>query len=531
MPRSEVNTAEKRRRLMVWALKHGGQLVHPPTPLLSLARGAKVGDPAKNLLDYVQTTFGPEYVIGQHHRILCEKLEAVERGDIKRLMVFMPPRGGKSELISVRFPAWYMGRNPDKFVMATSYSSGHAEEFSGQVKEQFTHPMWPFKARLHRKIRAGGSTWRLESRYRGRYTSAGILGGITGKGAHLLLIDDPIKSRMEADSPKLRHRLWSWYINDARSRLQKPGGAIVLVQTRWHEDDLAGRMIEAWRTGGEEWDVLEIPAVAYMDTLKDPLLGLRKGEYEDPLGREPGEVMWPEMWPAEEVFALRDGGGDDQVSRRMWASLYQQRPALESGNLFLREWMNQRYGDKESILPLYGGLFVDSAFKKGVGTSFSVIAAWAATSTHYALMDVWRERVEFPELQAAISDMWAKWKDFFHFHKAPAAVYIEDKASGQSVIQTLRRLERIPLVPWSGPTKNEGADLATPYFESNRVLLPEHAPWLADWIDEHCAFPADRDDQVDTTSMALYTLTGKNKMPSKSSSSRTKTGSVRKEAW
>jgi predicted phage terminase large subunit-like protein len=428
-----------------------------------------------SLLAYSRRSM-PSYLVGEHHRVIAQHLEAVERGEIKRLMIFAPPRHGKTELL-LRFQAWFLGRNPERRVIACSHTDRLAWRNSRRVRAQMQAPSWPFDVSVAPGA-AAVTAWDIAG-HRGGYWAAGVGGAITGEGADLLVIDDPIKSRQHADSPVLREGTWEWYHDDAYTRLE-PGAAIVLMHTRWHEDDLAGRLLQAQHAGGDQWTVLTFRAL---------------DEHEN--------ALWPERYDADALRGIRDA-----VTPRTWWALYQQDPKVAGGNLFQREWMDARY-DPRSLPALDAVvLTVDSAWKVGVGNDWSVIAVWGATDTHYLLLDLWRARVEMPDLVTAIGDVYAKWQ------RLSPTIYVEDKASGTGAVQVLQRTTRLPVVPWSPgvPSKVQRAEAITPLFRAGRVQLPEtahtEAPWLADWIDEHLAFPAGHDDQVDTTSMALSLLQG-----------------------
>ncbi len=414
----------------------------------------------------------PGYQPAAHTRLLCEHLEALERGDLDRLAVFMPPRHSKTYHVSERFPAWYLGRNPDRQVILASYGAELAEGNSRRARNLFEHPRWPFAAKL-----AGDShaVNRWHTSAGGVVVAAGVGGALTGFGADLLLIDDPVKGREDADSELQRERAWQWYIEVARTRLM-PGGRIGLCQTRWHEDDLAGRILNG--AGAAGWTVLNLPALA---------------DDNDPLGRVLGAPLWPAWFSRDSLLALQT-----ELGSRAWSALYQQAPTAAEGGMFKRGWMAQRYSEPPKLLGLV--LAVDSAFKTGVMNDYSAIAAWGVTPTGYYLIDAWRDRVEFHDLKRIVVAS-------AEVHK-PAAVLIEDTAAGQSVIQELKRETRLPIVPIKVTAPKETrAAAVSPLFEAGKIHLPASAPWLDDWIEEHVAFPTGRhDDWVDTTSMALARL-------------------------
>ncbi|MBA3366138.1 MAG: phage terminase large subunit [Actinobacteria bacterium] len=410
------------------------------------------------------------YERAPHVDLLCEHLEALSRREIDRLMLFMPPRHGKSLHVSQGFPAWYLGRRPRDQVILASYASELAEENSRRVRRFVSDPRFPFAATLSAESTAV-NRWHLEQG--GAVIAAGVGGGITGFGAHLLIIDDPVKDRAEADSETTRNRTFSWYSEVAQTRLM-PGGVVLLTMTRWHADDLAGRLLAS--RGGDAWTVLRLPALA-VD--------------EDPLGRPEGEPLWPAWFPADALPSVELGA----IDSRAFAALYQQRPTLEQGGILRRDWLAARYDTLPGGLRLVQA--VDSAFKTGVSADFSVIATWATDGKIFYVIDVWRRRVEFPELVREITS--------HALEHGPEAIAIEDAASGQSAIQELRANTNLPIIPVRPQGSKESRLAAVSgLFEAGKVLLPQNAAWLGAWIEEHVEFPQGRhDDMVDTTSLAL----------------------------
>jgi len=417
----------------------------------------------------------PGFEVAQHHQAIIEKLEAVERGEITRLMIFMPPRHGKSLLSTQLFPSWYLGRHPDRGIITASYAQDLADDFGRKVRNFLDEPLhraiFP-KCRLSDDSRSAN---RFATTAGGTYFSVGVGAAITGRGAHLLLIDDPIKGAEEARSETVRRSLKEWYASVARTRLQ-PGGAIIVVLTRWHEDDLAGWLLN--EHGGEGWDVLCMPAIA---------------ETDEPF-RNAGEALWPSKFPVSELELIRRESGG-----AVWASLYQQRPAAADGAIFKRDqwrFYDQAPEMKRIILSL------DTAFKTGAENDYSVIATWGEGQNGYYLLSLWRDRVEFPRLKQTVASIANQWKAY--------VMLIEDAASGQSLIQELKNSTVLPVTPVKvDRDKVSRATAVTPLLESGKVFLPSGAPWLSNFIDEHSNFPAGRhDDCVDTTTQALNFLRG-----------------------
>ena len=266
----------------------------------------------KSLTDFTQYT-KPDFETADHHKIICEKLEAVERGEIDRLMIFAPPRHTKSELASRRFPAWYLGRNPNKQIITATYSGDLASDFGRDVRnivaEQEYLNLFP-EVSLRDDSKAAN---RWHTNNGGVYISVGVGGSITGRGAHIALIDDPLKNRKDADSETIRDSIWDWYTSTLYTRLM-PGGAIILIMTRWHEGDLAGRLLEQQNNGGDKWEIINLEAD------KD----------------NKGIALWPQWYPIEALNRIKAN-----IGAREFSALYQQRPQPEEGVYFKREWFNR----------------------------------------------------------------------------------------------------------------------------------------------------------------------------------------------
>jgi predicted phage terminase large subunit-like protein len=269
------------------------------------------------------------YAVGEPHRIITDALMAVERGEIDRLMIFAPPRHGKSELVSVRYPAWYLGRNDHKQLIATSYGHELARSFGRKVRNIVASPDYQrfFPGTTLMRDKKSANEWHTSNG--GVYVASGIKGSIVGKGADCLIIDDPLRNRKEAESEIIRDTIWDIYESDLQSRLM-PGGAIIVMHTRFHDDDLAGRLLENQKHGGDEWVVIKLQAIR-----------------TDKQGRE--HALWPERYPLEDMQRRRANS-----SARTWASIYQQEPIAEDGTFYKREWFRRfKMGDQPRFLNIY----------------------------------------------------------------------------------------------------------------------------------------------------------------------------------
>lgn len=414
----------------------------------------------------------PKFELAWHHRLIADRLEAVERREISRLMIFMPPRHGKSLLGTQIFPAWFLGRHPDRSIITATYGQELADDFGRTVRNMVSDPFHRAIFPEFRLADDSASMRRFGTTAGGSYFAVGRGGSLTGRGAHLLLIDDPLKDAEEARSEATRRALHEWYSSVAYTRLQ-PGGAVVVISTRWHEDDLAGRLL---REDPKGWDVLNWPAIAEVDEAF----------------RRAGEALWPEKFPLEKLEGIRAvlGGGP-------FASLYQQHPAAAEGAIFKREWW--RFFREQPPLKRIVQSW-DTAFKNGTENDYSACTTWGVADNGYYLLWFWRGRVEFPELKKRMQWLAEQWK--------PHQILVEDKASGQSLIQELRYASALPIIPIKvDKDKLARAEAITPLIEAGRVFLPEFAPWLSDYVDELAAFPTGvHDDAVDSTTQALNYL-------------------------
>ncbi|MBV8772233.1 MAG: phage terminase large subunit [Deltaproteobacteria bacterium] len=411
------------------------------------------------------------------HRKLIETLEGVESGKHDRVIVMMPPRSGKSLMTSELFPAWFLGRHPDLSVIAASYGAELATDFGRRVRNMMTSA--PFRAIFPNAAVSPDSTaaHRFNLLAGGAYYAVGAGGSLTGRGASLLIVDDPIKNREDADSETFRRSLHEWYENVAYTRLE-PGGSVVIVETAWHQDDLAHWLLREHPQEG--WTVIRLPAIA---------------EPDDPLGRPEGAPLWPSRFPLKALERIREAIGSSA-----WASFYQQRPAAAEGAIFKRDWW--QYWNEATLPPRFEQivLSLDTAFKTSSSSDFSVGLVVGVARTGYYILDLWRQRVEFPQLKRAIEMLATKWR--------PDRTLIEDKASGQSLLQELKTSSRLAVFPIKvDSNKVSRAHAATPLVEAGKVFLPQGASWLREFIDELSSFPnAAHDDQTDAFSQAINFL-------------------------
>ncbi|KAF0811368.1 hypothetical protein IGB42_04134 [Andreprevotia sp. IGB-42] len=416
----------------------------------------------QNLLAYAKYQW-PGYAIARHHRLMAERLQAVADGRCKRLMIFMPPRHGKSMLASEFFPAWYLGRHPDRYIIHATYAQELADDFGRKVRNQLAEPTFGAVFGNVGVRRDSTSARRFHTGQGGVYYAVGVGGPMTGRGAHLMLIDDPLKGREDADSDTVRRKLKDWYAAVAYTRLMSDG-AIVVIQTRWHEDDLAG-----WLQGEhahEGWEVLCLPAI-----------------------NTAGKPLWPQKFPLPVLQQI-----ERTLGSREWEALYQQRPAPLEGGLIKLRWFG-RY----DVTPTHFDMVVcswDTAQKVAQHNDPSVGTVWGVADGRYWLLDVIRKRVDYPALRQEVKQAATR-------HHA-SAVLIEDKASGVSLAQELKR-EHVPVIAIAPHGDKQSRMLrASPLIEAGKVMLPRRALWLGEFERECAGFPNSKhDDQVDSMSQFL----------------------------
>ena len=427
-----------------------------------------VSKPVPSLLDFTTETFG-KYRPAPFHEQIARRLEAVARGEVARLMVFLPPRHGKSELVSVRFPAWYLGQRPDSRIIHASYGATLSNAFSRQVRNLIASQ--EYGAIFHGVTLAADSrsvdAWNLTDPHRGGLVSVGVGGGVTGKGAHLLLIDDPVKSASEADSETYRERVWDWYRRDAYTRLEDHA-AIVLVMTRWHGDDLAGKLLAAQELGGDRWEVLSLPAIS-----------------------EDNEALWPEKYDLAALENIRS-----TIGTRAWEALYQQQPGSAAGNIFKAKWLSYA-----PVLPTLTRATVvwDTAYSSKVAADYSVATLVGLDKDgRYYVQVLVRDRIDFPQLLREARELVVRWPQAEHI--------VEARASGKSLVQMLQA-EGIPLIEVEPDGhKTTRAHAVTMYFDARLVSIVrnQHSEALE---HELLAFPYGKnDDMVDTVVYGLLRI-------------------------
>ena len=420
----------------------------------------------------------PGFIHGRHHELMAEKFEQIARGEIKRLIINMPPRHTKSEFASYLLPAWYLGKFPGKKIIQTSNTAELAVGFGRKVRnlvasEQY-HRIFPF-VNLRSDSKAAG---RWSTNKNGEYFAIGVGGTVTGKGADLLIIDDPHSEQEAAlaqGDPTVFDKVYEWYTSGPRQRLQ-PGGSIVVVMTRWAKKDLTGKIVQSMiDRDGEKWDVIQLPAIM-----------------------PSGKPLWPEFWSLPELEALKS-----ELPASKWNAQYMQSPTSEEGAIVKRDWW--RIWEGEDIPPCeYIIQSWDTAFTKSERSDYSACTTWGIFSLnedpndkHIILLDAFKKRMEFPELKQVAFEMYKEWQ--------PDSFVIEAKAAGSPLIFELRQMGIIvtEYTPTRGNDKFVRLNSVTDLFKSGKVWCPD-TRWASEVVEEMAAFPnAEHDDLVDSSVQAL----------------------------
>lgn len=433
----------------------------------------------ESFMDFAHHVY-ENFIEGHHHRIFAEKLEKVARGECKRLIVNMPPRHSKSEFASFLMPSWFLGRNPKLKIIQATHNTELAVRFGRKVRDMVDDPAYQeiFPDTNLKEDNKGAGKWGTTKG--GEYFAAGVGAAITGRGADLLIIDDP-HSEQDALSDTAFDDAYEWYTSGPRQRLQ-PGGAIILVMTRWGKKDLTGRLLakQASDPMADQWEVVEFPAIL-----------------------PSGNPLWPEFWDLEALLGIKAS-----LPVQKWMAQWQQKPTGVGSSIIRKEWWKK--WDKEKIPPLkYVIQAYDTAFSKKESADYSAITTWGifepeeGERDNIMLLDAQRGRWSFPELKEVAFEEHKYWE--------PDMVIIEAKATGRPLIDEMR-LRGIPALGFSpgrragggGVDKTVRMHMVSPLFEAGLVWAPEDKQFAEEVIEEVESFPhGDHDDFCDSMTLAL----------------------------
>ena len=432
-----------------------------------------------NFLDFIKHVY-PDYKVGAHHAKLAKLFEEIADGKRKRVIVNIAPRHGKSELISYLAPAWFLGKHPAKKVIMASHTADLAVNFGRRVRNLVGSD--PYKDVFPDiSLQADSkSASRWGTNFNGEYFAIGVGGALAGRGADLFIIDDP-HSEQEAAlaeiNPDIYDKTYEWYTSGPRQRLQ-PGGAIVVVMTRWSLRDLTAKVLKAAaERGGDEWEVIEFPALM-----------------------PSGTPLWPEFWSRDELEVLKQ-----ELPNSKWMAQYQQNPTSETSAIVKREWWNE-WEEEEPPACEFLLMAWDTAFEKNNRADYSACTTWGVfyqaddagiEQANLILLNAFRDRMEFPSLKKAAIEQYTEWQ--------PDTLIVEKKASGSPLIYELRAMG-IPVqefTPTKGNDKITRLNAVSDLFASGMVWAPNRR-WAEEVIDEVAAFPSgEHDDYVDSVSLAL----------------------------
>ena len=432
---------------------------------------------SKESFVYFASQMWPVFISGAHHKIMADAFERVAKGELKRLIINMPPRHTKSEFASFLLPAWFLGKFPHKKIIQTAHTAELATGFGRKVRNLVSSEQYQkvFQTKLSSDSKAAG---RWNTHMGGDYFAIGVGGAVTGKGADLLIIDDP-HSEQEAKqgNPAVFDNVYEWFTSGPRQRLQ-PGGAIIIVMTRWSKRDLTGQILKnSSKDGVDQWEVIDFPAI--MPT---------------------GNPLWPGFWSKEALEALKS-----ELPVSKWEAQYQQNPTSEEGAIIKREnwqlWEKDSPPDCEYIIQSW-----DTAFEKNNSADYSACTTWGVFQhpnkqgdlrPNIILLDAFKSRMEFPELKHKALEMWKEWE--------PDTLIVEKRAAGAPLIYEMRKMG-IPMseyTPGKGNDKISRVNAISDLFASGIVWCPE-TRWAEEVMDELASFPnGDHDDLVDSSSQAL----------------------------
>jgi predicted phage terminase large subunit-like protein len=433
-----------------------------------------------NFVDFIEAV-QPDYVFNWHHLVLIDALQRLADREFERLIVMMPPRHGKSQLVSRLFPAWAFARDRQEQIILSSYSLDLASAMNRDCQRIITgdeyRRLFP-ETRLNERNSAAA----VRNNHRfdivgetGYFIAAGVGGGITGAGATIGIIDDPVKNAQEADSQTYRNTAWEWYTTTFKTRFE-PNAVEVICQTRWHEDDLTGRILKQIEEEGSEvsTEIISLPALC---------------EHPEQY-RDIGDALWPGKYSRGKLLKMQNDLGS-----RAWGALYQQRPAPEEGNLIKRDWFDVYDPKKVDLSGTPVNFFFDTAYTDKEANDPTAGIAYVKKGDDYYVLECRAEWLEFLEQTKFILDFCSD-----NGYTVRSLARVEPKATGKSIVQVLKRQTKLNIVESEPPKDSKIARVNSiaARLEAGRVLLPKGQAWVAGFLDECAAFPnGAHDDRVD----------------------------------
>lgn len=427
----------------------------------------------------------PDFIVGRHHRILADLLMEIERGDKDRAAVNIPPRHGKSQLVSIFFPAWYLGRNPNKKVMMVSHTTDLAVDFGRKVRNLISTPDYQAIFPTVKLASDSKSAGRWNTSVGGEYYACGVGSALAGRGAHLLLVDDPHSEQDVINGNfSVFEKAYEWYTFGARTRLM-PGGSVAIIQTRWHMDDLTGRVVKdmAHNERADQFDVIEFPAIL---------------EFEDEDGGLIEKPLWPEFFDLEALLRTKAS-----MPVFQWNAQYQQKPTAEEASIVKREWWNEWEQERPPACE-YIIMSLDAAAERHNRADFTALTTWGVflneetSAYNIILLNSIKQRIEFHELKELAMSEYADWE--------PDSFIVEKKSSGVALYQEMRRMG-LPVSEYT-PHRGSGDKLArlnaVSDIVASRLCWVPQTRWAEEVVEEIAGFPfMSNDDLVDSTVMAL----------------------------
>ena len=422
---------------------------------------------SSSLLSYIGLET-PKYISEPMHELIATALEKVDSGEVRRLIICTPPQHGKTHLASEFFPAWVLGRHPDWSIIAVTYNQTRANQVGKTVRNNLTSPIHATIFPNCGILQDTKSSHHVATAQKGHYYSMGVGGSVMGRSAHLVLIDDPLKGREDAESKLVREKMKEWYAASIYTRL-RPDNRIVIISTRWHNEDLTGYLLNEHPQ--EEWKVIELRAIA---------------EEDDILKRPVGAALCPNIYTLKHLEKVKMIEGSYN-----WESLYQQRPIARKGGIIQYKWIEDNWYDtvpEDEVIKTV--ISWDTSFRKDERKDPTAASVWKLTKTGYYLIHVLNERLAFHQIIQKIKAL--------HNEFMPSTHIIEGRASGQPIIDEIKRTTTIPIVEVSTQNldKEVRLDSVSGLFESGKVRFPERAPWLIEAKDQLCLLPSYKFDDI-----------------------------------